>query len=72
MTESRVGNFGDFVAKLEQFGEPTDVEARIDGVDFDAQFVREFQVSSAEVIHVHADNVRQIEQHVRNVLSSAN
>ena len=29
-TQSRVGNFGDFVAKLEQFGEPADVEAGVD------------------------------------------
>ena len=50
---------------------PVNVQARVDGRSLDAQLVRQLQIGPSEEVNVDADDVRKIEQHMRNVLRTA-
>ena len=59
------------VSKLELVGKPHDVQARIHGGDVDTERLAEPQVSSAQLVDVHLENVTEVYQHVTGSLRPA-
>ena len=60
-----------FVSKLQLVGESHDVETRIHGRDVDTESLTQPEVSPAELIDVHLEDVAEVNQHVAGALRPA-
>ena len=60
-----------FLAKLQLVGESHDVETRIHGRDVDTESLAQSQVSPAQLVDVHLEDVAEVDEHVAGALRPA-
>ena len=70
-SQRRHGDLVCFSPKLELVGEPHDVETRVHGRDVDAERLAQFEVSPAQLVHVHLEDVAEVYEHVAGALRPA-